>query len=468
MTERTKDAFVPKEKAKLPRILLIDFAQAHADKLISAGYTVVMGNSGFTDLPFSIPSHPSEIEIIFWDTSELRKDKHFVTKGSTYDTDSAVGRSAYKTFTSRLSGYFEAVREKDGFIGLILGVSLSPTHTDLSRIIGHDFSFGARTTTTLELEPEDDDDAWFVFFKRYIAEKNIRFSIDWSGNLVGLGQYFSDENDDWYAIEYGNFSIIPHIEEDKKGEALISLLQDVLPHSCGKDIFPDKYFYFWANKDKYFPTKVQVLKAENLRIRQETAERVRVNEDAIANELAASAYLTKMLIADDTDSFSEEDKLSTSVHKVLEKDLGFKVTDIDEIQTALGESRKEDRWIEDDDGFFALAEIKGTDRGAKANWVRQDLGAHIREFEVLRGISGLDSILVFNHERRDEPESRSAPFENDPKLLEFCVKSRIRLIPVYELFKMVNDIRDGFLTPEEARTLIKQGAGLLIYKSRKP
>ncbi|HVM73921.1 MAG TPA: hypothetical protein VMU13_03545, partial [Candidatus Paceibacterota bacterium] len=163
--------------------------------------------------------------------------------------------------------------------------------------------------------------------------------------------------------------------------------------------------------------------------------------------------------------FPENKKLSSCVHKVLENDFKFKVTNVDAMRLQVGESLKEDKWIEDSDGFFALVEIKGTERGAKANWVRSDLNAHIREFEVVKDIKGLQSLLIFNHERRVEPESRNAPFNGDSDLIEYCKKSGIRLVSVYDLFKMARDIKSGVITSEEARKMLKESSGFFLYQN---
>jgi hypothetical protein len=218
---------------------------------------------------------------------------------------------------------------------------------------------------------------------------------------------FHDEDDNWYAVRYNHFAIIPKIEADRKKEAITLLLQDILPFICaGNEIFPDKYYYRWANSNEYLPLRVLELKGQNDAIAAAAAQQIFDNKAMIEAEMRELEYLSNLLIADDSDLFSDEKKLSRNVHKVLEDDFGFTVTDVDALRLEVGESLKEDKWIEDTDGFFALVEIKGTERGARANWVRQDLNAHIKEFEVVKGTSGLRSILIFNHERRTQPRKQ--------------------------------------------------------------
>lgn len=357
--------------------------------------------------------------------------------------------------------YFEKVAEKKGFVGIFLGNHIPTPLIELQDLLNSSFSFKERKTSTLYLNQHKSDDVWFDFYKRFIKKENVHFAIDWTDNLVGFIDYFEDEDSNIHAVTYRHFAIIPKIED--KQSALTYLMQDVLPHHCmGDKIFPDKYYYRWANSEQYLPTKVQKLRSEIESIATEANEKIKKHNQQIKDELSGSEYLTNMLIADDSDLFTEDKKLSVSIHKVLEDGLGFKVTNVDEMRLQVGESLKEDKWIEDGD-FFALVEIKGTERGAKANWIRQDLTAHIREFEVVKDVTDINSVLIFNHERREAPEKRNTPFAGDSDLMTFSQKSHICLLPVYELFKLVKAVEEGSLTPIEAREQIKMCTGMFEF-----
>ncbi len=457
------ESFIPKEIGVLPRILLIDFTEDDASHLRELGYEVIEGNSGFSNRRLKIPKHESEIEVIFWNTANLRNDNQVTTTdtGSGYNMSTHLGREAATSFIGVLKKYFERVADKKGFVGIFLDERIPAPLKELPELLNSDFSFKARNTSTLYLNQHKENDVWFDFYKRFVKKENVHFAIDWTDNMVGFTNYFEDEDNNIHAVSYRHFAIIPKVEDKKS--ALTYLLQDVLPYCCkGENIFPDKYYYRWANNDQYLPPKVQELRSQIETIVTDANEQIENRKQQIKDEITNSEYLSNMLIADDSDLFTEDKKLSVSIHKVLGDDLGFKVTNVDEMRLQVGESLKEDKWIEDND-FFALVEIKGTERGAKANWIRQDLTAHIREFEIVKDVNGINSVLIFNHERREAPEERNAPFAGDSDLMTFSQKSNICLLPVYELFKLVRAVKEGSLTQEEAREKIKNCKGMFTF-----
>lgn len=460
----TNESFIPKEIGVLPRVLLLDFDEADAAYLRDLGYEIIEGQSGFSNKRLKIPRHESEIEIIFWNTANIRNDNQVTVfdSGSGYDLNTSLGRQTAKSFAEVIKKYFERIAEKNGFVGIFLDDTISIPVKEVGSLLNSNFSFKRRNTTTLYLNQHKENDVWFDFYKRFVKKENVNFAIDWNDNLVGFTRYFEDEDENIHAVTYRHFAIIPKIED--KQSALTYLLQDVLPHHCdGENIFPDKYYYRWANNTQYLPPEVKRLQEEIELIISEANIAVEDRKAEIQNEINNNEYLTSILIADDSDLFPEDKKLSTSLHKVLEDDLGFQVTNVDEMRLQIGESLKEDKWIEDGD-FFALVEIKGTERGAKANWVRQDLSAHIREFEVVKGVTGINSVLIFNHERREAPEERKKPFAGDTDLITFAQKSNICLLPTYELFKLVRAVKNSNLTKEDARERIKSCKGMFCFQ----
>jgi hypothetical protein len=467
MEDQNINSFIPKERGSLPRILLLDFKDEDVEFLVDMGYEAIGGHTGFSDKKFYIPRHESEIEIIFWDISNLRKDESitFYDNGGGLDLHTSLGLKKGAEILGVIKDYFTRMQDKGGFVGIFLGFDISrPIIKNLSDFLNSNFSFKFRTTSTLYLNKSGNEDIWLNFFNRFIQEENVLFAIDWQDNLVNFNRYLEDEDNNIHAVAYRHFAIIPKIENKKN--ALKYLLQDVLPYFCnGKEIFPDKYYYHWANSDKYLPPIIERLKFEIEEIKTQSNQEIDKRHGKIKEEMKKSEYLSKMLIADDSDLFIKENKLSSSIQKVLEDDLGFNVTDVDEMRLGVGESLKEDKWIEDGE-FFALVEIKGSDKGAKANWIRQDLTAHIREFEVVKDVKNINSILIFNHERREAPDKRNKPFAGDTDLITFSKKSKICLIPVFELFKLVVDIKEGLINKEEAREIIKSCSGLFNYNSK--
>jgi hypothetical protein len=460
----SKDQFIPKENLPIPRILLLDFEDDELkDHLTEAGYTVSAGFSGFANTPFFIPEHHSELEIILWNTKNIRTDNQITTGNGDFDLSTTVGRDMIKRVFDILERYFERIRDKEGFVGIFLGDTIpSQVFDRLPRALNSEFDFGSRRTTTLTLK-KNDKDPWSVFFGKFIREQDIKFFINWEDNLVNFINYFEDEDEHIHAVAYRHFAIIPKIDNEKEIEAVTAMLQEVLPLEYPK-IFPLQYYFLWANTDKYQTSELTKLLVEKEQIVQEYKVQFQAVTERIELEKVNSSHLNSLLISDDSSLFSEGNKLSNHVHKVLEEELQFKVTNVDELRLNVGASLKEDKWIEDEaDNYFALVEVKGTEKGAKANWIRQDLNAHIREFEVVKGVTGLKSVLIFNHDRRTEPTERSEPFKGDNELITFCEKSNICLMPVYELYKLVMDIRKQVLAAEAARQLIKNCSGLFKY-----
>ena len=71
---------------------------------------------------------------------------------------------------------------------------------------------------------------------------------------------------------------------------------------------------------------------------------------------------------------------------------------------------------------------------------------------------------IFNHERRKDPRERTEPFLNDPEFMKSCEKDDISLIPVFELYKIVTDIKKGKLSQKEVQEKILNLKGLFKYK----
>lgn len=459
-----EQSFVPRERTALPRILLIDYTDNDAQSLIDAGYTIYRGFSGLSGTPYQLPCHESELEIIFWDTRNHLNDNRLLVGEAEHIINSPHGQEIMQKIDVVLSNYAERMCEKGGFFAVFMSNQQSAAvNHRLPDILNKDFSLFRRVTTTLNLISKRGEDVWCEFFKRHIQEEDIVYGIDWHGNFVGLGQYFTDEDGNWFAVKQGHTALIPVIRDNRMSDAVKFLLQEVLPRCCrGETVFPDKYFYHWANGEKYLPPSAVELIAENKRLVEETELQIEVNKTEILKEMDENDYLTSLLITDDSNLFPEGSRLSDHLQIIFESDLGFTVTDVDEMNLSVGKALKEDKWIEDGE-YFALVEVKGTEKGAKASWVRTDLNAHIREFEVVKKTTGINSILIFNHDRRTAPEDRSVPFTGDDNLIEFCRDSNILLLPVYEIFKLVREIKKGTITAVDARDLIKGATGLFTY-----
>jgi hypothetical protein len=179
MTTTSKDAFVPKERGSLPRILMLDFEEDYVQHFTNIGYSVFAGHFGLGSKPFRLPKHESEIEIILWDTSALQRAQIITAAGSTRDLQSLQGQDFLTQTTELLARYCKRVGDKGGFVGVFLADSSSGIPNKLPDILGMGtgLCFSRRRTSTMKLHRLSDDDTWYELFKRFVSENNIHYAI---------------------------------------------------------------------------------------------------------------------------------------------------------------------------------------------------------------------------------------------------------------------------------------------------
>ncbi len=476
MSGEVKKQFVPKEKGLLPRVLLLDFDKNISGKILKESmFQVFEGKTGMVDGERLFPRDSSEVEIIFLDIGRW-EGKYF---GS--EEGISMGRTTYKIYPTKISPsdmlkisskdtltFFCQVIAKGGSVVIFLG-DTPPfgivlfdefLHSQVTNIKSLDFY--KRYTTSLNLEPYSDGDPYYNFFNRFIIDEDIKCYIKIDVfKRYRLLPYFIDEDSNYYAAVMDDRLIIsPKVRNLDK--AVIFLLQDVFPFVCKENIYPDLQRFKWL-EDKLFTSpeiteqerKIQVLMDEyNKKIDKE--------KETLSGLKDKYSYLQEMLYKDDSELFEEGKRLKDVVKKVLEEDLGFKdVKDMDKIRLKEGLALKEDLILED----YMFTEVKGTEKGAKQEWVDQ-LGKHVNQYCVATGtdISKIKQIIIFNHERRQDSQNRSEPFKNDPTFLTSCKRDKIALIPVFELFKLVKDIKEKKIAKEVARDKIITCEGLFFDK----
>src|SRR5262249_34904546 len=159
--------------------------------------------------PFVLPKHESEIELVLWDTSNLPALGQMRTADREDGVNSPMGRHHLDQAVGHIKRYCERVRSKGGFVGIFMGdVQATTANSLLSDMLGVDFSFFTRRTTTLELSPTVKEDIWYEFFKRFVSGENIRYGISWNDNYVSLQRYFNDEDDNWHALYFHKSALI--------------------------------------------------------------------------------------------------------------------------------------------------------------------------------------------------------------------------------------------------------------------
>src|SRR3989338_4794389 len=205
--------------------------------------------------------------------------------------------------------------------------------------------------------------------ERFVQDENIKFSIGWLDNKVGYTDFYTDEdNNRFVGFSDPDLLIFPYV--NSQVDFILCALQDCFPYMTNEDIFPDIHNVVWLNSDEFIYPEVKTLEGEIVDIQIKAQEQIGNVEKKIQIVRDKTSFLNQALIADDSDAFNEEGKLKPQVVKMF-KVLGFKVTDLDEENKKLGQALKEDIQISDS-GYFALVEVKGTERGAKASWIRVD------------------------------------------------------------------------------------------------
>jgi len=472
-----KYSFVPKEKGSLPRVLLLDFNDDTEKILKENNFQVFSGMSGFTNGKRKFPRDSSEIDIVFWDLSECDfrtfegSDRNrlpiyaqdnadnikFIKIGISPTIDDILSRAGKTT-----ENYFDQIREKGGFICVFLG-DRDVNVIEVSKFLGFDILFTLKKRYSHRVKLDKTSDIFNNFFKRFINEEKINQVIKWECNKRDTSFYFTDEDENSYAVvAWEEILVCP--KPSNLTNATIYLLQEILPNICSEEIYPDLHKYKWIQgiKDKGFENcNVNKIKKEIKNIKVEYVKKIEKLNKELKKGENKDAYLYELLYKDDSNLFDEREKLKDVVKKLLKEDFEFiGVTDMDKERKKLNLALKEDLRINDD----VFIEVKGTEKGAKANWVK-DLDSHVIGYCCIakKDINSLKKILIFNHERKKNPLDRSAPFQGNPELLKRCELSKTLLVPIFELFKLTFDIKDNKILKKDARKLILESNGLFGY-----
>jgi len=477
--EKDSKIFIPKERGSLPRILLLDFDDKTEEVLNDNKFQVFSGMSGYKNGKREFPRDSSEIDIVFWDLSKCDFIK--IREGHPHESLMAVHMGPIKDGTPiastekdilRKSGkstekYFDQIEKRGGFICLFLGQGFVNTDK-VARFLGyHDglFSISQRYNHRVELR-KDNGDIFYEFFNRFVDEEKVGKIINWRSNYVGAKFYFEDEDNNHYAVSAWNRILITPFPNNLT-KSILYLLQEILPNVCSEDIYPDLHKYKWiqdVKNDGFENSDIAKIKKKIIKLESEYIAKQEELEKEIKDKLNDEAYLYELLYKDDSNLFEEGSKLKDIVRRVLEDTLGFSgVVDMDGERAKLGLALKEDLRINDN----VFIEVKGTENGAKANWIK-DLASHVNDYCYIakKDIGSLKQILIFNHERKKNPSERSEPYYDNPELVASCKATNKLLIPVFELFKLAFDLKNKKIEKVEAQNLLLNSNGVFSYQNR--
>lgn len=195
----------------------------------------------------------------------------------------------------------------------------------------------------------------------------------------------------------------------------------------------------WLND--YLPAPALAIENERASAEKELAERMADLESQREAAILRWKWLLDLLITDG-------DLLKGAVAGALSF-LGYSVTDLDQ---EAGPKREDLRVTSN--GYFALVEVKGTERGAAESFVG-DLERYQLRYAREKKVSPPPGVLVVNHSRTLDPKMRAERFYRGDAIADRCKASGITALETLWLHRACQDILAGTKTREEVRARIE-------------
>jgi hypothetical protein len=301
---------------------------------------------------------------------------------------------------------------------------------------------------------------------RYILDENLpkhpfyHFSLISNRNHDLVGTYGTS-----YIREAARpvYVILPQFKDN--AAALVQILDTLA--EVRPELFPDR-----PGKKSWFLAK-EFAFAEELAIDAELAvkeaELAQLFEWAKTERVKAAApyeFMRKILVATEDPVIPLQDRLSTNIMMSLQF-LDFKVTDID--STIRGAIKKEDYWAEDAD-FLAIVEVTATkNKNPKTKEFNDILGRMTTLFKrrdlVLPNASDISGLLILNYDLDTHPFKRPRVYTGDTEeIVRAAEEQNIGLLSTVELYKILIAVKEGKLSKEGARSILKQ-PGRIEFKT---
>jgi hypothetical protein len=454
----------------MTRILLLNFTESQAAIIAKAGYTVDRGFLGVA-VPVTVP--------------EKQLYLPFQTPHPFYDYDVMVYNSDFAPelkaeFTNCMNlydvrGCFEALVEfktpphvRISFLGDSTGLS----------VLVH----GGLRFVNLKLAEQNIS----AFLERDLSEHSFsipemhRLISGFAKEIVRVGQFF-DINQSYsypyhhfrvllsrhaeqvaaYGTNYINgktipsYLVLPQLKNNAKATVeIFQTLERVFPA-----LFPDKSKNVWLESEEFMLSDE---KAKDLEMEKKVAETVAIVEQMRierVNLAKENNFIRRLLSATEDVTVDASERLSAVVKKALEF-LGFSVLDIDQkTKTAI---KKEDFWVSDGD-FFAITEVTGTvNVNPKTKEYNDILGRMTTIFRrrtdlIPEGVSNLTGLLVLNYDCERHPSKRPKAYAGDLEhIIDAAVEQSIGILSTVELHKIIVDVKEGRLTKDRARSILKK------------
>lgn len=270
------------------------------------------------------------------------------------------------------------------------------------------------------------------------------FVVSPDGHVLAGRYRRSDESEAW---------LLPH-DVPEFAEWVIAALGEW--HLLAPERFPG--VPDWAKSKKW-------MTSDELRIVEGMEEVRRRRTAALAGFDSEEADLARKLAdaRDRADGYeralltSQSDELKFAVLKAFEE-LGFEVEDAD--LSADSGDHLEDLHIGDPDvsDWVCLGEVKGYTKGAKTEGLTQFIRFNMRYMQRTGKAPNACWYIVNQFAKRDPSRRQPALHGKDEDLRAFGAANGL-VVDTVDLFKLLRAVREGNLTPTEARTLLRASRG---------
>jgi hypothetical protein len=261
------------------------------------------------------------------------------------------------------------------------------------------------------------------------------------------------------------YVVLPQL---KNNAACLLKLLEVVAKVC-PDLFPDREIRDWYNSEEFaFREEKEIDRQMEARV-QETMRFIETKRAEREDVAKRFAFIKEILIAREDVSIEPDHRLSVNVRKVLEF-LGFTVEDIDaQIKGAI---RKEDFWVKDGDDFLAITEVTGTNaknpKTKEFNDLYTRMATIFKRRELVPDVSRITGLLVVSYDIDTHPAKRPRLYGGDgEEIVQTAQERDIGLLSTQELYNIAIAAKDGVITKENARNLIKS-SGRIEFKAEPP
>jgi hypothetical protein len=459
-------------KERAAKILLVNFAAEDAKRLGEIALPADVGrigravatSSGY-NLPVMLPHPPYDYDLYVYDSNRERDfklnplpdDHNFGTNPRVLD-----GLNRYdQAPIIRISFLGPSAGLKGNLLGGAPSVETQSAHGNVSEFrrarewafsipVLHDFIARlAPRIKSVHQYPVSNSSDYPLYHSPVLLNRN--------GDVVAM--YCTTHTDKTH------LSCVMLPQFDDNTAVLIDLLRVIA--EVEPQVIPNLSDNSWLSSDKFLFSEEIAIEKEIESKQKELNGFIQDKRKEATEIVKKYEFIRKMLT--NTEDGDKEERLSTIVKKTLEF-LGFKVTDIDEkLKAAL---KKEDFWVEDT-GFFAITEVSATVNKNPKTKEYGDLLARRSTIFQRRALmpevdpSIVSGLLVLNFDIKTNPDKRPIIYGGgEQEFVGAAEENSIGLLSTVDLYRIAVDVKDGRLSREEARKVIRQ-FGRIVYPAER-